>query len=110
MRECAECNVLVCEYCLQDTPPCPCAFCSSTYHCPVCTQKPAIKLQCVREEELRQIEETRLREKARVKREEEARMRADEVAVAVGEFYGLLHEIEIAETVPEVVGVAPVEQ
>ncbi|TID20720.1 hypothetical protein E6O75_ATG05484 [Venturia nashicola] len=100
MRECGECNVLVCEFCLTapNTPAqCPCSFCTSIYHCPVCAQKPAIKSQCVRGEELAAIEAARERERLSVKREVEARERADAVATAAGEFLeGLEHDHLVA--------------
>ncbi|KIV99338.1 uncharacterized protein PV09_08997 [Verruconis gallopava] len=87
LKDCTECGVLVCEYCLLDAPCCPCTFCSSTFHCPVCAFKPNVLAQCTREEELRAMEQARERERERARLEEEQRAAADEVAEAVGQFY-----------------------
>jgi hypothetical protein len=58
-------------------------------------QKPGIKSQCVRNEELAAIEAARAHERLRLKKEIEARERADEVATAVGEFLdGVEHDYQ----------------
>ncbi|KAL0261411.1 hypothetical protein SLS55_002841 [Diplodia seriata] len=87
MRECGDCGVLVCDGCLNVNPPCPCAYCSTHYHCPVCSTKPRVQTLCRRDAE-RQA--ARLKEQAETERrarEAEALVRADEMALAVGEFF-----------------------
>jgi len=90
LQDCKECHVLVCEYCLLDTPACPCTYCSSNFHCPVCARKDHIRAQCTREEELRQMETARERERERLRIAEEDRALADGRAEAVGEFFQLM--------------------
>ncbi|KKY13439.1 hypothetical protein UCDDS831_g08991 [Diplodia seriata] len=73
--------------CLNVNPPCPCAYCSTHYHCPVCSTKPRVQTLCRRDAE-RQA--ARLKEQAETERrarEAEALVRADEMALAVGEFF-----------------------
>ncbi|EKG11511.1 hypothetical protein MPH_11400 [Macrophomina phaseolina MS6] len=87
MRECGECGVLVCDGCLNVNPPCPCAYCSTHYHCPVCTTKPRVQTLCRRDAERQAARLKELAEAERRAKEAEALVRADEMAMAVGEFF-----------------------
>jgi len=87
MKECAECGVFVCEFCLADTHPCECAFCSSNYHCPVCALKPSIKEQCTREEDIRRLEEEMLKETKRKEQEREEWKALNELAEYIADFF-----------------------
>ncbi|EON69281.1 hypothetical protein W97_08441 [Coniosporium apollinis CBS 100218] len=95
VKECAECGVYVCEFCLADTARCPCTYCKQTFHCPHCTLKPSVQAQCRREEEQRAQIAVMLAEKKRQEREVEFLKHADELAEGVQEFFaGLSAEDE----------------
>ncbi|KAF4541873.1 Diphthamide biosynthesis protein [Lasiodiplodia theobromae] len=87
MRECGDCGVLVCDGCLNVNPPCPCAYCSTHYHCPVCSMKPRVQTLCRRDAERQAARLKELAEAERRAKEAEALVRADEMALAVGEFF-----------------------
>jgi hypothetical protein len=75
------------QFCETSSPTCPCQFCTSSYHCPICSQKASIRAQCTREEEQRAFEEARTRERKKAMLEEEGRRLADDVAESVVEFF-----------------------
>ncbi|KAF2468538.1 uncharacterized protein BDR25DRAFT_231396 [Lindgomyces ingoldianus] len=109
LKECTECQVLVCDACAAANPSCTCTYCTINYHCPHCTRKKEVVAKCRLEEEIKAKKEAELRAKEKMEKEKEERGQADEMAGAVAEFWSFLtNEVmaELAETSPggEVMG------
>ncbi|KAF1984952.1 hypothetical protein K402DRAFT_335446 [Aulographum hederae CBS 113979] len=98
MRECRGCGVFVCEFCLTDNPPCPCAVCTTSYHCPSCARKPTIAARCRRKEEEALRQRKQAEEETKKKLDAHATKMADEVAESVGAFFWGVGPGSVVET------------
>ncbi|KAF2423391.1 hypothetical protein EJ08DRAFT_596090 [Tothia fuscella] len=98
LRECGECAVLVCEFCIRThTPLCTCSYCKSNYHCPTCATKSTVSARCRRDAEVRAVEEARERERKVKEKEMASREGADAIASSVGEFYASLAMVQLMD-------------
>ncbi|ORY04137.1 hypothetical protein BCR34DRAFT_491863 [Clohesyomyces aquaticus] len=104
IRQCAECEVLVCDACSSANPMCPCTYCTMNYHCPHCARKKEVIARCQLEAETKLREDAEKRAKEKMEKEKEERGQADELAGAVFEFWSFLtNEVmdEIAQTIAD---------
>ncbi|KAF2098365.1 hypothetical protein NA57DRAFT_22790, partial [Rhizodiscina lignyota] len=87
MKVCTTCGVWVCEFCIRDSPTCPCAFCTSNYYCPHCAELPLNKAKCRKEEERQARIAAEKARKQLGEMQAEFAKRADIAAESVKEFF-----------------------
>ncbi|KAF2001937.1 hypothetical protein P154DRAFT_619010 [Amniculicola lignicola CBS 123094] len=96
LKECTDCQVLVCDACVSSNPTCTCSYCTVNFHCPFCARKKENKAQCRLDEEIKAKKAAELRAQQKMEKEKEERGHADEMAGAVFEFFTFLTGEDLA--------------